>query len=187
MPPSYTIALKSALPAVTATHVTIGKGSGFFPIIDGSGAGNITGLLILGQDCTLMNLAVVHCSTAGINVEGQYASITDVDVADCSTVGFLVQASNTSLSAVTAGGDNYNGGSFPPSYGPSLANGIGIEVIYAQDVSILGGSTISFNKSDGILVDDCEQVNIGYQVGTDPGDMQLLTVIQNNGGDGVPA
>ena len=186
VPATYTIALKSALPAVTADHVTIGSDPGFHPVIDGSGAGNITGLTILGHDCTLANFTVENCSTAGINVEGQNTSFTSkVDVQDCSNVGFLVQASHTLLSGVTAGGDNCTSSSFPPKFGPPLGNGIGIEVINAQDVSILGGSTISFNTSDGIRVIDSELVNIGYHVGTDPGDFPIPTIIQNNGADGV--
>jgi hypothetical protein len=83
---------------------------------------------------------------------------------------------------VEAGGDNYI---FPPpSFGPPLGNGTGIEVIEAQDVSILA-STIWFNKFDGIRVVDSPGVNIGFQVGTDVAHRPVETKILNHGGDGV--
>jgi hypothetical protein len=57
-------------------------------------------------------------------------------------------------------------------------------VSQAKDVSILG-SEITLNTSDGIRVVNSVGVNIGFQVGSDPGAPPIATLVLYNGGDGV--
>jgi hypothetical protein len=194
LPPSATVHLASALPAITADNVTIdGDNGGKVFTIDGQGAGNAVGLNLAGSVCTLESLTLTHWNVAGICAKG-----SDEDIEHCnvynSVVGFLDEGDNDKIDACKFGDF---------VMGVALGNGTGLQAYHSTDLSITN-TNLNDNSDNGVEVDDstgfrlitsfaCANANDGVIVigGSTPGTAQdFTTSIQNaiilgNGENGV--
>ena len=156
--PSATVALTSALPAITANNVTIeGANGGNGVTIEGTG-NNVVGLKLAGNGCKLDNLALTNCQV-GIFAQGSGENIQNSDITS-SNLGFLDEGTNDTINLCDFGG-------------LGAGNGIGLEAYHST------GLSISLTATDGNFDDGIEVVDsTGFLFG---GDCE----VRYNGNDGM--
>jgi len=147
---SYDVKLAAQLPDITANGTTIDGSAGFGQTaqIDGQNAGNIAGLTLDGNNCTVTGLGIVRCEAAGILVQGagDVVSYCDIGTDDFDDPGLgdgvgvnVYDASNVTLQS--------NDIEYNTADGVQVNNSGGVVIGGGQ-----AGNTFEHNSDDGIRV-----------------------------------
>ncbi len=201
------IELATPLPAVTHNNVSIDATPPNSFFIDGTGAGNCTGLQLEGDDCSVTGLGVLGCESSAILVEGNGDVLNHCNVgADANEVpghgngiGVYVYQTNDVTIEYSNIWENTQDGILVFSSGGILINDNQVANNGGDGVRVLAGALgpgetfvtsiqndgIGGNAGNGVHLVDSSDNLIGTDVGNDIGYDLDATPSNGNGGDGV--
>ncbi|HEV3447665.1 MAG TPA: right-handed parallel beta-helix repeat-containing protein [Gemmataceae bacterium] len=167
------INLTSPLPDITADGVTINASPATEEVVlNGSGAGNATGLSLLGNNCTIDGLTIVRFGSAGVLIEGTGNAVNNCYIG-IDPAGHPGLGDGTGIYVYSAVAASLTSNDIENN------SGDGVQVFYSEGITIDGNITEN-NADDGIRVEG-QMPNSGQ--------MTITTINSNqidfNAGNGI--